>query len=252
MNIRTFFKLYSIPFSIVLVGLGTYAGIVVLMGHKDFAVNKRISSREHSSEQNRSIHITQGSEVGILKSDSSSQSEPLDPVDGHKEIQAETQTPNSVDISNEGNEATGIDEISSHTNQQTLDSKDYLYAKYRANIRRDPDKDAPIIAKADVGERLELKSREEDWVRVRNSFGIEGYVAAFLLSDGVQEMGEAYTILPQALNVRLAPDRESTIIGRFTHKTRIYVLEQEGEWGKVQLPNKQYGYISMQHILKVP
>ena len=40
MNARTFFKLYSLPFLIILFGLGVYAGIVVLMTQKNFITIK--------------------------------------------------------------------------------------------------------------------------------------------------------------------------------------------------------------------
>ena len=133
------------------------------------------------------------------------------------------------------------------------DSKQkYGYAKYRINIRQAPNSESAIISRAAVGEALEILSDGQDgWSKVKSRFGVEGYVASRLLTQNLTSQdGEPYIVVANALNVRSKADSQGAVIGRLSHNMRIYVLETQGEWAKIQLPNKQYGYISLNHISK--
>ena len=131
-------------------------------------------------------------------------------------------------------------------------SQKYGYAKYRINIRQTPSSESAIISRAAVGETLEILSDEQDgWSKVKSRFGVEGYVASRLLAQNLDSQnGEPYIVVANTLNVRLKADSQGAVIGRLSHNMRVYVLETQGEWAKIQLPNKQYGYISLHHISK--
>ena len=131
-------------------------------------------------------------------------------------------------------------------------SQKYGYAKYRINIRQTPSSESAIISRAAVGETLEILSDEQDgWSKVKSRFGVEGYVASRLLAQNLDSQnGEPYVVVANALNVRSKADSQGAVIGRLSHNMRVYVLETQGDWAKIQLPNKQYGYISLNHISK--
>lgn len=305
MNTRTFFKLYSLPFLIIVLGVGLYVAVVMLMDKKNLIISKRPqthtshiagadsqltsqgviqvaqsteSSKENSNEGKRDEgkqveadslpHKTSPQEtqdrVATTPSGVESPSQATSPNPAAKQDSNNTQDSNTQDSGN------GIDIAQNATIPSTpsnlvdtkpstapavsiQDSKQkYGYAKYRINIRQAPNSESAIISRAAVGEALEILSDGQDgWSKVKSRFGVEGYVASRLLTQNLTSQdGEPYIVVANALNVRSKADSQGAVIGRLSHNMRIYVLETQGEWAKIQLPNKQYGYISLNHISK--
>lgn len=52
------------------------------------------------------------------------------------------------------------------------------------NVRREASTDADVVLQAKKGERLDVLSRDESWVKVRLATGESGWVAARFVSDG--------------------------------------------------------------------
>lgn len=130
--------------------------------------------------------------------------------------------------------------------------KNYLYAKYRINIRQAPSSESRVISRANIGEALEMLESYESWSKVRNRLGTEGYVASYLLQEETTQDGDnLYRVLPSSLNVRLRASAQSPAIGQLAQNTRVAVLSLTDEWAKIKLPNGQLGYISTQHIVKI-
>ena len=305
MNTRTFFKLYSLPFLIIVLGVGLYVAVVMLMDKKNLIISKRPqthtshiagadsqltsqgviqvaqsteSSKENSNEgksdegkqveANFLPHKTSPQEtqdrVATTPSSVESPSQATSPNPAAKQDSNNTQDSNTQDSGN------GMDIAQNATIPSTpsnlvdtkpntapavsiQDSKQkYGYAKYRINIRQAPNSESAIISRAAVGEALEILSDGQDgWSKVKSRFGVEGYVASRLLTQNLTSQdGEPYIVVANALNVRSKADSQGAVIGRLSHNMRIYVLETQGEWAKIQLPNKQYGYISLNHISK--
>nr|WP_317403480.1 SH3 domain-containing protein [uncultured Helicobacter sp.] len=301
MNTRTFFKLYSLPFLIIVLGVGLYVAVVMLMDKKNLIISKR--------PQTHTSHIagvdSQLTSQGVIQVAQSTESSKENSNEGksdegkqveadslpHKTSPQETQdivatTPSSVespsqatspnpatkqDSNNTQDSGNGIDIAQNTVNIPSTpsnlvdtkpstapavsiqDSKQkYGYAKYRINIRQAPNSESAIISRAAVGEALEILSDGQDgWSKVKSRFGVEGYVASRLLTQNLTSQdGEPYIVVANALNVRSKADSQGAVIGRLSHNMRIYVLETQGEWAKIQLPNKQYGYISLNHISK--
>lgn len=305
MNTRTFFKLYSLPFLIIVLGVGLYVAVVMLMDKKNLIISKRpqthtshIAGADSQLTSQGVIQVAQSTESSKEnsnegKSDEGKQVE-ADSLP-HKTSPQETQdrvatTPSSVESpsqatspnpaakqdsnntqdSNTQDSGNGMDIAQNATIPSTpsnlvdtkpntapavsiQDSKQkYGYAKYRINIRQAPNSESAIISRAAVGEALEILSDGQDgWSKVKSRFGVEGYVASRLLTQNLTSQdGEPYIVVANALNVRSKADSQGAVIGRLSHNMRIYVLETQGEWAKIQLPNKQYGYISLNHISK--
>lgn len=249
MNARTFFKLYSFPVLIVVLGIGVYAGVIVLMEQQEVIVTKRNQNIQHNNRQdNQALARIEGNSL-IDSSVESTQkpqkdSQPSDNAQAgtHTQQLAEaaqaTPTPNPPAIS---------DPVA--TSPASPSKQVYGYAKYRINIRQYPSAESAIVSRAAIGEALEILEAQQEWSKVRSRFGVEGYVASRLLAQNPSN-GEAYVVVANALNVRALPDSSGAVIGRLNYDTRVYVLEIQDEWAKIQLPNKQYGYISLKHILK--
>lgn len=282
MNTRKFFKLYSLPFLIVLLGIGVYAGVIMLMEQKNLIISKRNhahhtqiakgdsikedpigdskstqdsmqiaqnthSSQENSKEESGGIESNKDSTQDIESSQNPTE------LIGSTLPSTEIESPSQIAEPKElDSQAVIVDNSSTSTSPSQALSQKYGYAKYRINIRQSPSSESAIISRAAVGEALEILSDEQDgWSKVRSRFGVEGYVASRLLTQNLDSQnGEAYIVVANALNVRAKADSQGAVIGRLNHNMRVYVLETQGEWAKIQLPNKQYGYISLNHISK--
>lgn len=264
MNTRKFFKLYSLPFLIVALGIGVYVAVIMLMDQKNLIISKRSPSGSHIVK-NDPLNTPQ-EPVQIAQNEPSkevdSTLEPLieDPAPALPTTEIES-TPQVVEPQ-ETNPQAVVDntqattpleqELPSQLPPSQASSQKYGYAKYRINIRQTPSSESAIISRAAVGEALEILSDEQDgWSKVKSRFGVEGYVASRLLAQNLDSQnGEPYVVVANALNVRSKADSQGAVIGRLSHNMRVYVLETQGDWAKIQLPNKQYGYISLNHISK--
>lgn len=265
MDTRKFFKLYSLPFLIVALGIGVYVAVIMLMDQKNLIISKRSPSGSHIVK-NDPLNAPQ-EPVQIAQNEPSkevdSTMEPLieDPTPALPTTEIES-TPQVVEPQETNPQAVVVDntqattppeqELPSQLPPSQASSQKYGYAKYRINIRQTPSSESAIISRAAVGETLEILSDEKDgWSKVKSRFGVEGYVASRLLAQNLDSQnGEPYVVVVNALNVRSKADSQGAVIGRLSHNMRIYVLETQGEWAKIQLPNKQYGYISLNHISK--
>lgn len=264
MNTRKFFKLYSLPFLIVALGIGVYVAVIMLMDQKNLIISKRSPSGSHIVKNDplnapqEPVQIAQNEPSKEVDSTLEPLIEDPDPALPTTEIEStpqvvEPQETNPQAVVDNTQATTPLEqELPSQLPPSQASSQKYGYAKYRINIRQTPSSESAIISRAAVGEALEILSDEQDgWSKVKSRFGVEGYVASRLLAQNLDSQnGEPYVVVANALNVRLKADSQGAVIGRLSHNMRVYVLETQGEWAKIQLPNKQYGYISLNHISK--
>lgn len=276
---------------VVVVGLGLYVGVVLVLKDQDIILAKntrtdtlhkpdevpstQADNKDNQAGDNQAGQTTTLGQIAtndkdtIINPSTESHAIGVDsieeaskehtPNNTHKDTDDGTKsisesTPNLISpAQTSGQNHSNSDKSEPDSEIIQKESRDkYLYAKHRINIRKAPSSEAGIISRAVVGEALELLGIEGDWSRVKNSYGVEGYVSSRLLAPKPKQSdGEPYVVLPTALNVRLKADSESAIIGRLSHNMRIGVIETHGGWGKVQLPNKQYGYVSLEHLKKL-
>ena len=258
LNARTFFKLYSLPFLIILFGLGVYAGIVVLMTQKNFITIKdsvsstptqETSLNKESPQIADSISNTlsnkEGEEQPILQNTDSLAQNIREPenllIDNESPIESPTNNTQIVTL-----EDPQVSALPPESNVQT-----HRYAKYRSNIRKAPSLESAVISYVDVGEVLDILDTQNGWSKVKNARGIEGYIASRLLGESFkQSKGEAYIVLADVLKVRAAPDLQAAVIGHLNYNNHTFVLEIQEEWAKILLSNGQYGYVSSHYIVK--
>ena len=249
---------------IVALGIGVYVAVIMLMDQKNLIISKRSPNGSHIVK-NDPLNAPQ-EPVQIAQNEPSkevdSTMEPLieDPAPAlpTPEIEStpqvvEPQETNPQAVVDNTQATTPLEqELPSQLPLSQASSQKYGYAKYRINIRQTPSSESAIISRAAVGEALEILSDEQDgWSKVKSRFGVEGYVASRLLAQNLDSQnGEPYVVVANTLNVRLKADSQGAVIGRLSHNMRVYVLETQGDWAKIQLPNKQYGYISLNHISK--
>lgn len=248
MNIRTLFKLYSFPFLIVLLGVCLYAGIIIFAKEQDLLSTKATSTKSDLIVAKSKPNKQSNTESTLKKNTEMKSSTSVATLEQKDQI---TLDPQPVSKPNpEPEKKQKPQEPTTNINESIKPA--YLYAKYRVNIRETPNAQARIISRANIGESLEVLENKEEWVKVRNRFGAEGYVASYLLEQQLEQNGgELYKVIPSSLNVRLKPSAQGVIIGQLSQNARIAIVKFNDEWAKVKLPNGQLGYISIKHIIKI-
>lgn len=126
------------------------------------------------------------------------------------------------------------------------------------NVRTEPNTDSDIVGKiydGAVAQILSVTEEEDgDWFQVISG-NVEGYIKAefFLYGDAAVAVIDDYvtryaTVLADRLNVRSHPDIESSRVGYINNGERVQVLEDQGEWLKVQYTESITGFVSAEYV----
>lgn len=126
------------------------------------------------------------------------------------------------------------------------------------NVRSGPNTDSAIVGKIGSGavaQVLETVPGENgDWFRVVSG-NVEGYMKAeyFLYGETAAEAIDRYVtryayILASRLNVRQEPDVETNRIGYIDKGEKVKILENLGDWLKVQYTDSKTGYVSAEYV----
>jgi len=117
------------------------------------------------------------------------------------------------------------------------------------NIRSDSTTSADIICTADKGVRLAVLSKLYEWYKIR----LPRNAPAFINKDFViVEQGNTGRILKDNVNIRLGPDTSSPILGRFGQDASVNILEEIGEWYRIEPPENSFGWIHGTFVNKAP
>lgn len=273
MNLRAFLKVYSFPVLIVLIGLIIYGGMIILMD-KEHLILSRSEHSYHSSEslgqtetsneesKNSSMHTPQAtldSEDNLTFAPTSNE-ENLTNIAQADNDEAQTYNVLDSNTSKDSPSIISVEQLPENNVEKTQVDSTRYYVKHRANIRKLPSLESPVIASVSEKEVLELLEAQGEWSKIKTHQGINGYIASRLISKveaNLQDSqflqaqnGESYIVLANALNVRSAPDKYSNVVGRLNHNQYVSVLEVQGEWAKIQLSHQGYGYVALQFIAK--
>ncbi|PKM78889.1 MAG: hypothetical protein CVU88_08640, partial [Firmicutes bacterium HGW-Firmicutes-13] len=118
------------------------------------------------------------------------------------------------------------------------------------NVREGPGTNYRIIGRVTLNQQLEILERRQDWLRVKLPNNQAGWVAA----EFVKETGQAFkTIRVNAnlVNIRSGPGTNYSIITRVQRNDELQVLNREGDWYQILLPNKQVGWIAGWLVVEV-
>lgn len=125
------------------------------------------------------------------------------------------------------------------------------------NVRKEPTTESAIIGKiynGAVAQVLAVAGEEDDWFQIISG-NVEGYIKAeyFFYGDEAVAVIDDYvtryaTVLADRLNVRKQPDIESSRIGYIDKGEKVKILENLGDWLKVQYTDKSTGYVASQYV----
>lgn len=130
--------------------------------------------------------------------------------------------------------------------------------KRYVNVRTEPSTDGTIVGKIYNGAVAHVLSVVEgedgEWFQIISG-NVEGYTKAeyFFYGDAAAEVIDDYitlyaTVLADRLNVRSNPGTEFSRIGYINKGERVRILEDQGEWLKVQYTESLVGFVSTEYV----
>lgn len=132
------------------------------------------------------------------------------------------------------------------------------------NIRSDSTVSSEIICNVNKGERLEIVSGLYEWYKVKlpknaPSFIKKNIVAVIedkptnsfdKLQGNVTQMHNA-KVSKDRVNIRLHPNESSPILGRVNKNEIINILEDKGDWYRIEPVNNSFGWINNKFVDRI-
>ena len=163
---------------------------------------------------------------------------------------------NDTDVSGNGltvsgNEAEGNDDESEYVNLAIADVSKYV------NVRSIPSTDGEILGKiydGAVAQILAVAGENNDWFQIVSG-SVEGYIKSeyFIYGDAALAVLDDYVtryakVQVARLNVRKEPSVDAKRIGYIDDGEQVKILEDCGEWLKVQYTEEKEGYIAAEYV----
>lgn len=179
----------------------------------------------------------------------------------------QTESGETEDIADETAEMTETETLEAET-EETVESQEETEENEYAdlaiaqvsnyvNVRSLPNTDSDIVGKiynGAVAQVLSVTGENHDWFQIVSG-NVEGYIKAefFLYGDAAAEVIDQYVtryanVIADRLNVREQPSTESKRIGYIDNGERVQLLENQGEWLRVQYTDGKEGYVSSQYV----
>lgn len=125
------------------------------------------------------------------------------------------------------------------------------------NIRSGPNTDSEVVGKiydGAVAQILETAGEENDWFKIISG-NVEGYIKSefFYYGQAASENIEKYVtryanVIADRLNIRENPEVESKRIGYIDFGEKVKIVENLGEWTKVQYTDSKVGFVASEYI----
>lgn len=108
------------------------------------------------------------------------------------------------------------------------------------NIRSDSTVSSLVISKINKGYLVEVVYGLYDWYKIR----LPQNAPAFISKDFVDASeGETATVIKDNVNIRIAPDISSLIIGKADKDTEITIVGEEGDWYRIEPIKNSFGWL---------
>lgn len=125
------------------------------------------------------------------------------------------------------------------------------------NVRTEPNTDSTVVGKiydGAVAQILDVAGEDQDWFRIISG-NVEGYIKAefFIYGDAAAEVVDNYVtryavVIADRLNVRQDPATDAKRIGYIDNGEKVKILENDGDWLKVQYTDSKEGYVSAEYV----
>ncbi|PAF54370.1 hypothetical protein BKH42_00170 [Helicobacter sp. 13S00482-2] len=233
MNIKSLFKLYTIPVLALFFGFGLY--YVIFVGtnkQKEDSVPEGFSTAilsqpemNYKEEENRLQHSSVPSDAhddGLLDKKSISDEGNLD--------QSSKPVPSYIPSDKVSNEM----QIVQSANQDVRHSDVYVVLGKVLNIRKYPDTTSEVVGKLNYKQNIEVQFIQDGWARLKN-----GWVYARLLEPFESKKSSKKNPLlgvydvSKVVNIRSAPTVSSKVVGKLTSGESVVVKDIQDGWGNI-------------------
>lgn len=180
--------------------------------------------------------------VGCVGCGTSGNDDSTENTDGTESLVTETTEVEGAEITEEQSE---------YADLAIADVSDYV------NVRKEPNTDAEIVGKiydGAVAQILEVAGENDEWFKIISG-NVEGYIKAefFIYGDAAVAVIDEYVtrfieVRCDRLNVRVEPSTDSSRIGYVDFEERLPLVEDCGEWIKVEYINGKEGYVSAEYV----
>jgi len=132
------------------------------------------------------------------------------------------------------------------------DQKSYLFrGEVNAddiNIRSDSTPSAEIVCKIDKGEAVDVLSELYGWYKIELPADAPSFINKSLLG---LDNDKTAKVLKDNVNIRLRADTSAPILGRVNKGHAVKVLEERGDWCRIEPLANSYGWIHKNFVNKV-
>lgn len=125
------------------------------------------------------------------------------------------------------------------------------------NVRIEPNTDSAVVGKiydGAVAQILGVAGEDQDWFQIVSG-NVEGYIKAefFIYGNAAAEVVDNYVtryavVTADRLNVRQEPAADAKRIGYIDNGEKAEIVENDGEWLKVQYTEDKEGYVSAEYV----
>lgn len=125
------------------------------------------------------------------------------------------------------------------------------------NIRKEPNTEAEIVGKiydGAVAQILDIAGENDEWFQIVSG-NVEGYIKAefFIYGDAAAEVIDQYVtkyvkVNVQQLNVRAEQSVDSERIGYLEANEKVKLLEECGDWIRIQYREGKEGYVAAEYV----
>lgn len=140
---------------------------------------------------------------------------------------------------------------SEYANFAIADVNDYV------NVRNQPSTEGEIVGKifdGSVAQVLAIAGENDEWFQI-TSGNVEGYIKAefFIYGEAAAEVMDEYVtkyaeVKADRLNVRKEATTDSARIGYLNNGEKVKLIEDLGDWKKVQYSEEKEGYVSAEYV----
>ena len=125
------------------------------------------------------------------------------------------------------------------------------------NVRTEPNTDSEVAGKiydGAVAQILSVAGEGQDWFQIVSG-NVEGYIKAefFIYGDAAAAVVDDYvtryaTVQADRLNVREEMSTDAKRIGYIDNGEKVKILEDSGDWLKVQYTEEKSGYVAAEYV----
>ncbi|NLY19414.1 MAG: SH3 domain-containing protein [Clostridiaceae bacterium] len=165
-------------------------------------------------------------------------------------IKEETFMVNAADSLTEGKEAGARQEpdLASEKDQADISGEPvYKYITDTLNVRKGPSVDTEKLATVSKGDRVQSFDVEGEYIRIKTSDKIEGYVLDAYVSESPPPVYKY--ISADKLNIRKGPSVETEKLGTLEKGNRVQSFDVEGEYIKIKTSGNIEGYVLAQYVV---